>query len=720
MSEGTNGGASQGSDAGEGGGRSGSRRKWVRGCAVGCIAAVVIVAGAGALGYRFVKGRVLDARGRASAGAEAGGAGEGWRAPILGEDLDEQTMKRMADFLAKTTDALGAPDEPVNAEPPPGFPGAQEWVIYDLEMVQQVGPRDKPQEEWRPLVAVRPFPSAEKKLIIEKLRDPDGKTTRIMEFDVNHTVGKMVARVWTARGDGYYDGGLMLKDLVTGESRWLDRERSMRDRPAFSHDGQAVAYHVRTPSELRMDTNPDGDPEVRLFVCDLEKGSTRELTAGITRATSPVWSMDDRFIYSVDWRKRLMRVDQASGETKVFEHIDRLRHVLGANDTHLAYVTEYGEERALGALSCNVWKCRLDGTEAKFLRAFGNILDVLPSYDGKYVYVLDYGYQTFSGQCVLNIETEEWFTFYKVGVDVHFLHPLAWVPATAVTWPEEAAEEEGPLPWSVASVGGKDVRVPEGFTVKEGTTPEPYAKTGWAHEVVHGKTGIEMVFIPAGEFEMGGAWPSLDGPVHTVRITRPFYMAAYEVTQGQWAAVMGGDPADSGDKRHPVEWTTYHDIERFLEGAGGGLRLPTEAEWEYACRAGTTTKFSFGDDWRDADRYAWHSGNSGSETHPVGEKLPNAWGLHDVHGNVQEFCADWYDEKYYGRSPKEDPRGPSAGSFRAVRGGSAIFGARQCSSAVRGWYSPSDRAVQTGFRVCRSVGGRQRGLERVGGPGEGD
>jgi formylglycine-generating enzyme required for sulfatase activity len=166
---------------------------------------------------------------------------------------------------------------------------------------------------------------------------------------------------------------------------------------------------------------------------------------------------------------------------------------------------------------------------------------------------------------------------------------------------------------------------------------------------------MEFVWIPAGEFQMG----SSDGydnerPVHTVHIKEPFFMTKYPVTQGQWEAVMGNDPSHfKGDPQRPVENVSWHDVQAFLQAlnqkeAGNAYRLPTEAEWEYACRASTTTAYSFGDDASQLGEYAWYEENSQERTHSVGQKKPNAWGLYDMHGNVWEWVQDCYHDSYTG------------------------------------------------------------------------
>ncbi|MGA2255335.1 MAG: formylglycine-generating enzyme family protein, partial [Thermoguttaceae bacterium] len=185
---------------------------------------------------------------------------------------------------------------------------------------------------------------------------------------------------------------------------------------------------------------------------------------------------------------------------------------------------------------------------------------------------------------------------------------------------------------------------------------------------------LEMVRIPAGEFLMGSPYSEKDAsasekPQHRVRITKPFYLGRYPVTQEQWQAVMGDNPSTVKDPKNPVESITWNDCQAFLDklnaktrGKWGKFALPTEAQWEYACRAGTTTRYCFGDRESQIGDYAWYEANAAGRIHPVGEKNPNAWGLYDMHGNVWEWCQDWYDGAYYAHSPTDDPTGPVMGS----------------------------------------------------------
>ncbi len=220
--------------------------------------------------------------------------------------------------------------------------------------------------------------------------------------------------------------------------------------------------------------------------------------------------------------------------------------------------------------------------------------------------------------------------------------------------------------------------------------------------------GMKLKLIPAGEFMMGSP-ESVDDtddkakPQHKVRITKPFYLGVHEVTQAEYEKVMGENPSNFKGARNPVEQVSWNDAVEFCRKLsakeGKTYRLPVEAEWEYACRAGTTTLHSFGDNKESLGQYAWYSENSDKKTHPVGEKKPNPWGLYGMHGNVCEWCADYF-ASYYAVSPTDDPAGPKMGSNRVRRGGSWRFVARICRSANRFWYWPEDGSSVLGFRVA--------------------
>jgi formylglycine-generating enzyme required for sulfatase activity len=250
---------------------------------------------------------------------------------------------------------------------------------------------------------------------------------------------------------------------------------------------------------------------------------------------------------------------------------------------------------------------------------------------------------------------------------------------------------------------------PDPAVVTGASVREAILATGLPWRVRDNLTQIEMLLIPAGSFAMGGS-PSVNFaalaselPVHTVTISMPFYIGRYEVTQGQWTAIMGLNPsaqqgyADS-DLR-PVEMVTWPRAQAFNQATG--FRLPTEAEWEYACRAGTSTAFHNGSNDGAVGVIAWYYLNADWQTRPVGQLQPNAFGLYDMSGNAAEWVKDWYSDTYYASSPAVDPQGPATGVYRISRGGQAGSNTRWLRSAAR-WGDESERPyLNTGFRVAR-------------------
>jgi formylglycine-generating enzyme required for sulfatase activity len=218
-----------------------------------------------------------------------------------------------------------------------------------------------------------------------------------------------------------------------------------------------------------------------------------------------------------------------------------------------------------------------------------------------------------------------------------------------------------------------------------------------------GGVSMEMVLIPAGSFMMGSdKGEANEKPVHKVTLTQPFYMGKFAVTQEQWQAVMGENPAEFVGPTNPVEEVSWDDCQEFLQALskkvpGKTFDLPTEAQWEYACRAGTTTAYYFGDDPARLGEYAWYLENSGNRSHPVGQKKPNAWGLYDMHGNVCQWCADWYGD--YSAGDATDPAGPSSGEAAVLRGESWVGLAYELRSADRVGTPTYYRNSHVGLRV---------------------
>jgi formylglycine-generating enzyme required for sulfatase activity len=246
-------------------------------------------------------------------------------------------------------------------------------------------------------------------------------------------------------------------------------------------------------------------------------------------------------------------------------------------------------------------------------------------------------------------------------------------------------------------------------------------------QVIKTKSGIEMVSLPGGLFEMGGRKGSPDErPVHKVQL-RPFLIDKYEVTQEMYERFPLPNPSHFKDPAHPMEQMTWADAAEYcnkrsieedlkpcydLETSrcdfqADGYRLPTEAEWEYACRGGTSTTYSFGGDLRKLKDCAWYTENSSKKTHPVGKKKPNAWGIYDMHGSVAEWCHDYYGEDYYKNSPEKDPTGPDKGKERVLRGGAWNSSADACRSSYRSGDASINDTCQAsdaiGFRCVRKI-----------------
>lgn len=249
---------------------------------------------------------------------------------------------------------------------------------------------------------------------------------------------------------------------------------------------------------------------------------------------------------------------------------------------------------------------------------------------------------------------------------------------------------------------------------------------------IRNSLGMEFVYIPSGTFVMGSPEDELgrdtDETQHEVTLTKGFYMQTTEVTIGQWNQFISetsyngnadyswgckgmGDPEHfSQTIGHPVVCVTWSDVQAFVDWLnkkeGENYRLPTEAEWEYACRAGIKTRYYTGYTEDALARAGWYRKNSGGKTNPVGLKKANARGLKDMHGNAWEWCSDWYNSASYLGRPETDPPGPESGSFRVVRGGSWINSTRRCRTANRRGYHPGRRSGYCGFRlvlVSRSV-----------------
>ena len=261
---------------------------------------------------------------------------------------------------------------------------------------------------------------------------------------------------------------------------------------------------------------------------------------------------------------------------------------------------------------------------------------------------------------------------------------------------------------------------------RKAVAPTPDSAT-WTDPV----SGMEFVFVPGGCFQMGqteadkaqlikevgeenyASWFADELPRHEVCV-KGFWMGKYEVTQAQWQAIMESNPSNFKGADRPVETVSWNDAQEFLKKLNAAwansrspaqFRLPSEAEWEYAARAGTQTAYSFGDDPNQLGEYAWFVDNSGNNTHPVGQLKPNAFGLYDMHGNVWEWVADTYHENY-NDAPTDGSVWEDLGDRKAkvLRGGSWNSSPRSCRSAYRNWNAPDYRYYNFGARVV--VGAR--------------
>lgn len=253
----------------------------------------------------------------------------------------------------------------------------------------------------------------------------------------------------------------------------------------------------------------------------------------------------------------------------------------------------------------------------------------------------------------------------------------------------------------------EEIEDPYGISKPENPEiPEPFTSFS---------TGMGFMLIPAGEFEMGSPFEDENGldfehPTHKVTLKTPFYMSKYQVTQKHWKKIMGSNPSHFKGEDRPVEMVSWDDVQEFIKKLNekestDKYRLPSEAEWEYACRAGTQTTYFFGNDAAKLTEYAWYTENSGSKTHPAGMKKPNLWGLYDMNGNVWEWVQDSWHENY-----NESPSNGSAWEdreeekpYRLSRGGSWFCTIDFCRSASRFRRDPEKKISNMGFRLLREI-----------------
>jgi formylglycine-generating enzyme required for sulfatase activity len=282
-----------------------------------------------------------------------------------------------------------------------------------------------------------------------------------------------------------------------------------------------------------------------------------------------------------------------------------------------------------------------------------------------------------------------------------------------LTWVDFRTSDPDPMNQLIWGITGKKPQLtnsapsPSSLVIPSPVISIPQSPSSFT-EILPGNIKLEMIKIPAGSFLMGSA--DNDGsayddekPQHRVNL-QEFYLGKYPVTQEQYQAIMGNNPSYCGNNpKNPVEQVSWNDAQEFCQKlnqkTGKKYRLPSEAEWEYACRAGTQTRYYFGDDEKQLGEYAWFSENSGSKSHPVGQKKPNNWGLYDMSGNVWEWCEDaWH--KNYENAPTDGTawnENHSVTKDRVLRGGSWVNGPGNCRSAFRSL--SVNRHSDLGFRV---------------------
>jgi formylglycine-generating enzyme required for sulfatase activity len=248
--------------------------------------------------------------------------------------------------------------------------------------------------------------------------------------------------------------------------------------------------------------------------------------------------------------------------------------------------------------------------------------------------------------------------------------------------------------------------------VAVGVYPTPAKPEESFSKTLRNSIGMEFVRIPAGEFNMG-AYDGLptEQPVHKVIISKPFYLGKFEVTQGQWFEIMGSNPSyfvrPAVDLQRPVERVSWQQVQEFIRrlNAKEGhekYRLPTEAEWEYAARAGTVTHYSFGDTDAQLAQHGWYIHNAGNTTRPVGQLKPNPWGLYDMEGNVQEWVLDWWGPQYPPNTVT-NPEGPATGTLKVLRGCSWAHAPRHCWVSLRLYNAPTVPHTTYGFRLVKTI-----------------
>ena len=477
--------------------------------------------------------------------------------------------------------------------------------------------------------------------------------TRLTDEDYNGSPSWSPDGARIAFSSGNADGNAIFVMGSDGSTPTRLTYRGNNGSPSWSPDGARIAF-AATPT-------PSANLEIYVMGSD---GSN------LTRLTEEGWN--DSPVWSPDGSKIAFVSNRGTGEVDTFDI-----YVMGSDGSSPTRLTDTGDNRSPS------WS--LDGTKIAFQSTREGETEIyVMGSDGS-----DATRLTATG----DNRSPSWS---PDGTKIAFLSTRDgnWDIYVSVL-------EEG----SDASVAVVDIPVGGGGAAgEERAFPLPVEE--WQIPA-----SMEFVWIEPGTFWMGSpdseaGRDSDEGPVHEVEISKGFWLGKYEVTAGEWGVVTGRE-GSADDNRFPkvnVSWHDVHELIGLLSAAAGDslYRLPTEAEWEYACRAETTprSRWSFGDDEDQLGDYAWYRSNS-SSVKEVGGKLPNGWGLYDMHGNVWEWVQDWYDSGYYNSSPRVDPLGPDTGSFRVFRGGDFYVSAQFVRSAYRINSSPGVRDSFIGVRLLR-------------------
>ena len=487
------------------------------------------------------------------------------------------------------------------------------------------------------------------KLNIYVMGSDGSDPTRLTAEDYNSSPSWSPDGTRIAFSSGNTDGNAIYVMGSDGSDATRLTYRGNNGSPSWSPDGARIAF-ASTPT-------PSANLEIYVMGSD---GSN------LTRLTDTGWN--DSPVWSPDGSKIAFASNRGTGEVDTFDI-----YVMGSDGSDATRLTATGDNRSPS------WSP--DGTRIAFQSTRDGETDIyVMGSDGS-----DATRLTATG----DNRSPSWS---PDGTRIAFLS------TRDANWDIYAAVLEGggaPVVVDIP-VGGGTAGQEQTFSlpVQEGYDP----------------ISMEFVWIEPGTFRMGSpdseeGRGSDEGPVHEVEISQGFWLGKYEITQGQWEAVMGSNPSSyKGGDNWPVEQVSFHDVQEFIVRLNDATdsdvyRLPSEAEWEYACRAGTSTRWSFGDSEIRLGQHAWYANNNPGHPSEVGKKLPNPWGLYDMHGNVWEWVQDGYDGNYYANSPRVDPLG--SGSKRVVRGGSFSLSAPYVRSASRSYASPGARHPHFGVRLLR-------------------